>query len=216
MSILSTIFRGEKYIKQSSGYEKMSEWQLGKDVEYDDGKNGETKHGAIDGITSDINGTSDRVAASIKVVNDVDSKVPFKFGVDSDGNYGYIKAGADTVTPFKSGGHDFYGHGTSYNSWAVNIKRNSNILKVTGNGYRGNSANQTLSLTILGVSDETYCGTYHVYNGAFLPTISTVKLTATLATQEIDVSEYPRLVLYVVYGSGTSGDNTGLDFHIEN
>lgn len=25
-----------------------------------------------------------------------------KFGVDSDGNYGYIKAGADTVIPFKS------------------------------------------------------------------------------------------------------------------
>ena len=27
-----------------------------------------------------------------------------KFGIDSDGNYGYIKAGADTVTPFKKGG----------------------------------------------------------------------------------------------------------------
>lgn len=25
-----------------------------------------------------------------------------KFGVDSNGNYGYIKAGADAVTPFKS------------------------------------------------------------------------------------------------------------------
>lgn len=29
--------------------------------------------------------------------------VKFQFGVDSNGNYGYIKAGADTVTPFKSG-----------------------------------------------------------------------------------------------------------------
>lgn len=26
-----------------------------------------------------------------------------QFGVDDDGNYGYIKAGADTVTPFKNG-----------------------------------------------------------------------------------------------------------------
>ncbi len=26
-----------------------------------------------------------------------------KFGVDANGNYGYIKAGADTVFPFKSG-----------------------------------------------------------------------------------------------------------------
>lgn len=32
------------------------------------------------------------------------SDVPFKFGVDSNGNYGYIKAGADTVTPFKTVG----------------------------------------------------------------------------------------------------------------
>lgn len=27
-----------------------------------------------------------------------------KFGIDANGNYGYIKAGADTVTPFSSGG----------------------------------------------------------------------------------------------------------------
>ena len=30
-------------------------------------------------------------------------KIPFEFGIDENGNYGYIKAGADTVTPFKSG-----------------------------------------------------------------------------------------------------------------
>lgn len=28
--------------------------------------------------------------------------MPFKLGIDANGNYGYIKAGADTVTPFKS------------------------------------------------------------------------------------------------------------------
>lgn len=27
---------------------------------------------------------------------------PFRFGVDSNGNYGYYKVGADTVTPFKT------------------------------------------------------------------------------------------------------------------
>lgn len=30
-----------------------------------------------------------------------------KFGIDSEGNYGYYKTGADTVTPFKSGGNGF-------------------------------------------------------------------------------------------------------------
>lgn len=28
--------------------------------------------------------------------------LPFKFGIDANGNYGYYKVGADTVTPFKS------------------------------------------------------------------------------------------------------------------
>ena len=36
--------------------------------------------------------------------NLTDSLGGMSFGVDADGNYGYIKAGADTVTPFKSGG----------------------------------------------------------------------------------------------------------------
>ena len=75
MGILSTIFRSEKYIKQAEGYEKMSEWQLAKDVEFDDGQNGETKLGVIDGITSDINGESDKMAASIKLVNEINTKI---------------------------------------------------------------------------------------------------------------------------------------------
>lgn len=31
------------------------------------------------------------------------TKAPFSFGIDANGNYGYIKDGADTVTPFKLG-----------------------------------------------------------------------------------------------------------------
>ena len=38
--------------------------------------------------------------------------VPFSFGVDTNGNYGYIKDGADTVTPFKTGKHDIILVGT--------------------------------------------------------------------------------------------------------
>ena len=32
------------------------------------------------------------------------AKLPFALGIDADGNYGYYKVGADTVTPFKTGG----------------------------------------------------------------------------------------------------------------
>lgn len=31
----------------------------------------------------------------------LDAKMPFRFGIDADGNYGYYKDGADTVTPFR-------------------------------------------------------------------------------------------------------------------
>lgn len=31
---------------------------------------------------------------------DVNQNLPFAFGIDANGNYGYYKAGADTVTPF--------------------------------------------------------------------------------------------------------------------
>lgn len=36
-----------------------------------------------------------------------DSNQQIRFGVDSDGNYGYYKVGADSVTPFKTGGTGF-------------------------------------------------------------------------------------------------------------
>ena len=36
------------------------------------------------------------------------------FGVDADGNYGYKKVGADTVTPFKSGSGGVTGFGSDY------------------------------------------------------------------------------------------------------
>ena len=38
-------------------------------------------------------------ASAISILNT--NLANIKFGVDSDGNYGYIKPGADTVTPFK-------------------------------------------------------------------------------------------------------------------
>ena len=34
--------------------------------------------------------------------NYLGNAIPFRFGIDSNGDYGYIKAGADTVTPFRT------------------------------------------------------------------------------------------------------------------
>ena len=48
----------------------------------------------VSGISNDLQAAlADKVSAT---------DVPFRFGVDANGNYGYIKDGADTVTPFKT------------------------------------------------------------------------------------------------------------------
>ena len=39
--------------------------------------------------------------------------LPFKFGIDADGNYGYIKAGADSVTPFSKTSAIYLGTATN-------------------------------------------------------------------------------------------------------
>lgn len=44
------------------------------------------------------------VQGQIETTDSTGETVKFQFGIDADGNYGYKKAGADTVTPFKSGG----------------------------------------------------------------------------------------------------------------
>ena len=58
--------------------------------------------------------------------------IPFGFGVDDDGNYGYYKAGADTVTPFKKGVDADVGIGLYLNSvktsTTVNIPCSKNFI----------------------------------------------------------------------------------------
>lgn len=212
MSILSTIFRGEKYIKQSNGYEKMSEWQLAKDVEYDDGKNGQTKHGAIDGITSDVNGTSDNIAASIKVVNGINNKVPFKFGIDADGNYGYYKAGADTVTPFKTGDINFAYkvlavlRADMYNYFIFDVSEMTDILI-------NQQANGGSNTVIYGYS--TLEDARNNTNGTTLKTITSSDVTSKYASfyigntsakasKFIDVTKYNFIKIVEGYNWGTS------------
>ena len=45
---------------------------------------------------------SDNIDTNSNNINKLNNKIPFSFGVDANGNYGYIKDGADTVIPFKT------------------------------------------------------------------------------------------------------------------
>ena len=118
MSILSGYKKFKKYIKTSSGFQLQSLWSNANTVEADDGKNMQTKVGAINGITSSTTANSTDIAASANLVNTRCNELSnnlggLSFGQDADGNWGYKTGGADTVIPFK-GDPDFdYEHGIS-------------------------------------------------------------------------------------------------------
>lgn len=65
----------------------------------------------ISTLTTNMSEAQEDIAANISDISVVTARtqttvddvvVPFQFGVDSDGSYGYVKSGADTVTPFSS------------------------------------------------------------------------------------------------------------------
>ena len=97
--------------KINSKWNRLNFLTNAKSVDFDDGKTAQTKLGAIDGITSDLSGESETVAASIKCVNQLNSS----FAYDENGIYGYHRKvdGADTVFPFKN--VVYLGDGTTFN-----------------------------------------------------------------------------------------------------
>lgn len=83
-----------------------------------------------------------------KSVNDsLVDKASFKFGITEDGKYGYIKAGADSVTPFKSAGLlDILAPTTSYYDIVDMIKNDYLIIEEV----EGLAENKTISTTLQG------------------------------------------------------------------
>ena len=89
MGILSGYKRFKKYLRMGEGYKLCSEWTKSDSVEMDDGK---TLQENMDTVANDIASVHNELKTSLGGMT---------FGVDAAGRYGYIKAGADTVTPFK-------------------------------------------------------------------------------------------------------------------
>ena len=83
-------------------FDTMSFWTHSKDVEFVDGKTAETKVGAINGITSDISGEADDIAASIKCVNELNASLVSDIYVGDDDKLHKVIGGADTVLNFSS------------------------------------------------------------------------------------------------------------------
>lgn len=57
---------------------------------------------------TDLPATSSNLAGGVSLATQGGAENTLRFGIDEEGNYGYYKPGADTVTPFKSGSEDYY------------------------------------------------------------------------------------------------------------
>lgn len=76
MSITSGYTKYKRYAKLSDGtYKLVSQWTNANTVHFDDGSTAQTNLGAIKGITSDLAGESQNVAASIYAANQLNSKI---------------------------------------------------------------------------------------------------------------------------------------------
>ena len=183
-------------------------------VKLSDTYSSEVSNGAaVNGVGASQKALADAYSALNSYL--ADSLGGITFGVDDNGNYGYKKAGADTVTPFKTEGTKIYGSASGNNSWTVNIKRNAPILKLTGEGYIGNAPTNHVYLGIYGAAED-YVTPYTAYNHVELPMIQAISIYADMPTVEVDVSAYPRLVIYAIYGTATVDGNTRINFRIEN
>lgn len=108
MAINETIVTGRKFRKcidaATKAWQRISFWTKSSDVEFEDGKNAETKLGAIDGITDSLEDTSSRMAASAKAVSTLNNNLGgLSFYEDATGKY---VVGADSV-PKKLGSGNY-------------------------------------------------------------------------------------------------------------
>jgi len=75
-----------------------------------------TIQGTTDAKTVGYNNTGSGLQSTNvqDAIDEVKGDLPFRLGIDSNGNYGYYKAGADTVTPFKAGYYNVFSYEAMY------------------------------------------------------------------------------------------------------
>lgn len=160
MAVNETIVTGRKFRKcidaASKAWQRISFWTKSSDVEFEDGKNAETKLGAIDGITDSLEDTSSRMAASAKAVSTLNNNLG-GCQLTQEGNDFYI-VGADSVRKkLGSGKVVLLGTVTSTKTFDLStydgyekFELNKNIL-----GYVSGSYNQSTGILTVNQSNVT-------------------------------------------------------------
>ncbi len=177
----SNINTGEK---QSVIFGKIKKWFA------------DIKNGAFHTVANNLTTTSANYVLDARQGKKINDKFGgMSFGIDSDGNYGYIKAGADTVIPFKNGSAalvwSVYGL-----SGGINFENTGRVtFTVLNYAASGN----------VGVYGTTYptdlSNRGHLYG--YVSTGAGVNTEQVVETP--DVESYPYIVLYPIYAEGWSG-----------
>lgn len=192
MGILSGYKRFKKYLRTGEGYRLCSEWTKSDSVEMADGS---TLQESMDTIAGDMENTQNNMADMHNTF--MTSLGGMTFGIDAAGRYGYIKAGADTVTPFKSG--------SAILVWSVYGLSGGITFKNTGR----------VTFTVLNYVTAGNVGVYgttsptdllnngHLYG--YFKTDAGANMAQVIETP--DIESYPYIALRPVYASGWTNNN---------
>lgn len=157
MSILSGYKKFKKYLRAGEGYALCSEWTKSVSVEMTDGS---TLQESMDAVINDVKNTQNDIT---NVHNELKTSLSgMTFGVDAAGRYGYIKAGADTVTPFRSGAQIITFNPTwvcvsqGISSPYVSFSINGSSIKIVNGGRNGTKGGDTTKFTSTFRTSEKY------------------------------------------------------------
>lgn len=173
----------------------------------------DTKNGAFHTVANNLTTTSKNYvldARQGKILNDKFGGM--SFGVDADGNYGYIKAGADTVTPFKDTETIMSDVGfncrtvinSAYNSKGTLLTQvgynapDDGVLKIICNNTHYRFANQNVS------SGNKQWHTISINGSTVLNTQNGDAVVNTILTFDVAKND---TVTYQYYVQWTSGDS---------
>lgn len=151
-------------------------------------------------------------ATVLSLLQSVSADVPFKFGVDENGNYGFIKDGADTVTPFKQSNPIHMNIKTPSFSidrssnglfWSFKVKDLS-LLKIDSIWLQSGSTANIKFVVLGGQTPPDYSNPTSaeqpvtswgskIYEKAFGASTTTIKLNDL----EVDISDYDYIILWL-------------------
>lgn len=117
---------------------------------------------------------------------------PFKFGIDDDGNYGYYKAGADTVTPFKTG----QGSGGTTVKKLATVGGNTTINLINKEGFEDIWENLTTDNFFYRINSISVSKTQNQDTGSYDQSMeyqNAVKYQWNVTTGPLNISISPRL-----------------------